>query len=101
MALKVLPRQLTFDGAFVARFQREARMAARLEHPHIVPIYRVGQIGQVTYFAMKLVVGESLSSRLRREGALPIDEVVRIGQEVFRARTCARKGGGPSGCEAR
>jgi hypothetical protein len=70
VALKVLPFSLAFDAEFVERFQREARTAARLEHPNIIPIYRVGHAGHVTYFAMKLLRGQSLSERLGERGRL-------------------------------
>src|SRR5574338_627674 len=61
VAVKVLPVSLTFDQEFVERFQREARTAAQLEHPNIIPIYRVGRIGQVIYFVMKYLRGGCLS----------------------------------------
>ena len=89
VALKVLPRNLLHDAGFVERFQREGRIAARLEHPHIVPIYRVGQQGDVIYFAMKHLRGGSLASRLKAERRLPPAEVRRILLEVGDALDCA------------
>jgi serine/threonine-protein kinase len=78
VAIKVLPFSLGFDAEFVERFQREARTAARLEHPHIIPIYRVGNTGRVIYFVMKLLRGESLSEVLEKGGAVPPKEIKRI-----------------------
>ena len=78
VAIKVLPFTLAFDDSFVERFLREARTSARLEHPHIIPIYRVGQSGQVTYFVMKLLRGLSLSDRLLERGPLSVDETRRV-----------------------
>ena len=75
VALKVLPFSLAFDAEFVERFQREARTAARLEHPNIIPIYRVGRAGRVIYFVMKLLRGQSLSERLAQRGRLPPAEI--------------------------
>ncbi len=57
VAIKVLPFSLAFDADFVERFQREARTAAQLEHPNIIPIYRVGKAGRVIYFVMKYLRG--------------------------------------------
>ena len=70
VAVKVLPFSLAFDAEFVERFQREARTAARLEHPNIIPIYRVGRAGRVIYFVMKLLRGQSLSRILTARRAL-------------------------------
>jgi serine/threonine-protein kinase len=70
VAIKVLPFSLAFDAEFVERFQREARTAARLEHPNIIPIYRVGRAGRVIYFVMKMLRGQSLSRILSARGAL-------------------------------
>jgi len=70
VALKVLPFSLAFDADFVERFQREARTAARLEHPNIIPIYRVGRIDNVIYFAMRYLRGQSLAEVIEKEGAL-------------------------------
>ena len=89
VALKVLPRNLLHDAVFVERFQREGRIAAQLEHPHIVPIYRVGRQGDVIYFAMKHLRGGSLASLLKRERRLPPAEVRRILLEVGDALDCA------------
>jgi len=78
VAVKVLPFSLAFDAEFVERFQREARTAAQLEHPNIIPIYRVGRSGQVIYFVMKYVRSGSLSSLLAGGGRLPPPEIKRI-----------------------
>jgi serine/threonine protein kinase len=79
VAIKVLPPAMAFDAAFVERFQREARIAAQLEHPNIVPIYRVGQAGngasQVIYIVMKQLRGESLATLLAARGTLAPDEI--------------------------
>jgi len=89
VALKVLPPNLMLDAAFVERFQREGRIAAQLEHPHIVPIYRVGRQGDVIYLAMKHLRGGSLASLLKRQGQLSPAEVRRILLEVGDALGCA------------
>jgi len=75
VAVKVLPFSLAFDAEFVERFQREARTAARLEHPNIIPIYRVGRSGRVIYFVMKMLRGQSLSRILSARGALTPMEI--------------------------
>src|SRR5688500_816745 len=93
VAIKVLPPQFTFDDSFVERFQREARIAAGLEHPHIVPIYRVGQSGDVIYIVMKLLRGQALSDRLLEHGTLPPAEVARVMSEVAGALAYAAKRG--------
>ncbi len=70
VAIKVLPFSLAHDQDFVERFQREAKTSAKLEHPHIVPVYRVGQKGDVIYFAMRYLRGKSLSEVIEEQGAL-------------------------------
>jgi len=75
VALKVLPFSLSHDEQFEERFQREARTAAKLEHPNIIPIYRVGKAGGVIYFAMKLLKGKSLADVLSERGSLPPEEI--------------------------
>ncbi len=67
VALKVLPPELAFRGDVRERFVREAQTAARLNHPHIVPIYAVHEEGGLVCFAMSLVKGESLAARIGRE----------------------------------
>ncbi len=78
VAVKVLPFSLAFDAEFVERFQREARTAAQLEHPSIIPIYRVGRSGRVIYFVMKFLRGGSLSTVLAERGALSPPEIRRL-----------------------
>jgi serine/threonine-protein kinase len=78
VAIKVLPFSLAFDKQFVERFQREARTAGGLEHPHIIPIYRVGKTGRVIYFVMKYLRGGSLSGLLEQRGKLSVDEIRRM-----------------------
>src|SRR5467141_3707108 len=93
VAIKVLPFSLTFDEQFVERFQRESRTAAKLEHPHIIPIYRVGKSGRVIYFVMKFLRGKPLSAVLGTRGALPVPEIKKTLIEVGRALAYAHKSG--------
>jgi serine/threonine-protein kinase len=78
VAVKVLPFALGFDAEFVERFQREARTAAQLEHPNIIPIYRVGRAGRVIYFVMKFLRGGSLAGLLQKRGRLTPPEIRRL-----------------------
>jgi serine/threonine protein kinase len=78
VAVKVLPFSLAFDTEFVERFQREARTAAQLEHPNIIPIYRVGRSGRVIYFVMKFLRGGSLSMLLANRKKLTPAEIRRL-----------------------
>ena len=93
VAIKVLPAAMSFDTDFVERFQREARTAGKLEHPHIVPIYRVGRSGSVIYFVMKLLTGQSLATVLRDRQKLTVSEVRRIILETASALGYAAKRG--------
>ena len=93
VAIKVLPFSLAFDKEFVERFQREARTSAKLEHPGIIPIYRVGKSGRVIYFVMKFLRGKPLSSVLAARGTLPPSEIRMILLQVARALAYAHKSG--------
>ena len=82
VAIKVLPAQLARDPTARERFLREARMAAGLSHPHIVPIHRVSEAGGFVFFVMSYVEGETLGERLRTRGLLPPGEAMRVLREV-------------------
>ena len=84
VVIKVLPPELTAD-VNRERFRREIQFAARLQHPHIVPLLTAGQVGDILYYTMPLVEGETLRARLDREGRLPAAEVVGILQDVVDA----------------
>ncbi|MGH7699411.1 MAG: protein kinase domain-containing protein, partial [Gemmatimonadales bacterium] len=79
VAIKVLAPALVMMGeGMVERFKREARTAAALSHPHIIPIYAVKESDQVLYFVMKYVQGRALDSVIRDVGSLPIPMVQTI-----------------------
>ncbi|HJU89976.1 MAG TPA: serine/threonine-protein kinase, partial [Gemmatimonadaceae bacterium] len=82
VAIKVLPTHLAHNRDARERFLREARMAAGLSHPHIVPIHRVSEVGGFVFFVMAYVEGETLGERLRTRGPLPPTEATRILREV-------------------
>src|SRR3954447_22659001 len=82
VAIKLLPRSLAERPDVRERFLREARMAASLSHPHIVPIYRVGEAGGLVLFVMAYVTGETLGERLRSRGPLPTAVATRLFREV-------------------
>ena len=93
VAIKVLPPELTFGSGMIARFQREARTAAQLDHPNIIPIYRVGTAGRLFYFAMKYVEGRSLADILQERATLPIPTVTGILDAVASALAYAHDRG--------
>ena len=83
VAVKVLPPELAFREEIRIRFLREAETAARLSHPHIVPIHSVGEGPDgLVYFVMAYVDGESLAARLKRRERLPPEEARRILMET-------------------
>jgi serine/threonine-protein kinase len=93
VVVKVLRPDLA-EGLSAERFKREVRLAARLQHPHIVPLLAAGALdGGVLYYTMPFVEGESLRARLEREGALPVDEAVRIARDVASALAYAHRAG--------
>jgi serine/threonine-protein kinase len=89
VAIKVLPPELAFQKDIRERFTREAQTAARLSHPHIVPIHDVGEGAGLVYFVMGYVEGESLGARIKRRGKLPPDEARRIMKETADALSAA------------
>ena len=93
VAIKVLPFSLSFDKEFVERFQREARTSAKLEHPNITPIYRVGKSGRVIFFVMKFLRGKPLSSVLAARGTLAPAEIRQVLAQVARALAYAHRSG--------
>jgi non-specific serine/threonine protein kinase len=89
VALKVLSADSIEREDVRARFMREARMAAALNHANICTIYEVGEVDGHPYIAMELVEGEGLDARLQRVGPLPLPELTRIAVRVARAMAAA------------
>lgn len=82
VAIKLLAPSVAARIGMRRRFLREARIAAQCFHPHIVPIHSVEEAGDLAFFVMAYVRGETLAERLARTGPLPASEVRRIGREV-------------------
>jgi serine/threonine protein kinase len=92
VAVKVLPRQFTFDPKFRERFRREARLVARLQHPAIVPVYDFGEEDDQLFLVMAYMSGGSLHDRLRG-GPLALEECARIMNELAPALDAAHQRG--------
>jgi predicted ATPase/tRNA A-37 threonylcarbamoyl transferase component Bud32/predicted negative regulator of RcsB-dependent stress response len=92
VAIKVLDSSIA-GSVGVDRFLREIQIAARLNHPHIVPLYDSGQAELTVFYVMPFVAGESLRDRLSRTGPLPFSEVSRIAREVASALDYAHREG--------
>ena len=93
VAIKVLPPEQAGAPQLRERFRREARTAARLNHPNIVPLYTFGEVDGLVYFVMGYVAGESLASRLRREGPLVSDVARTLLAEMADALSYAHRHG--------
>jgi eukaryotic-like serine/threonine-protein kinase len=81
VVIKVLPPEMGF-AVSAERFKREVALAARLQHPHILPLLTAGERGRVLYYTMPFVDGESLRAKVTREGELPVAEAVRLLREI-------------------
>jgi serine/threonine protein kinase len=92
VALKILPAAFVADPARCARFEREARLLASLNHPNIAHIHGLEESGGVRALVMELVEGEDLSQRIAR-GAIPLDEVLPIAKQVAEALEAAHEQG--------
>ena len=92
VVIKVLPPELAAAVNFV-RFQREVQFAAKLAHPHIVPLLSAGSAGGIPYYVMPFIEGQSLGVKLNREGELSVQETVRILSDVLSALAHAHANG--------
>ncbi|MCW8131802.1 MAG: protein kinase [Planctomycetota bacterium] len=82
VALKILPPRFAKNKVFVERFIREARASAALNHPNIVQGIDVGEAQGLYYFAMEFIDGETVNHRFKKEGPLPLEDVLEIGRQT-------------------
>ncbi|HWO87840.1 MAG TPA: serine/threonine-protein kinase, partial [Gemmatimonadales bacterium] len=85
VAIKILPPELTFAKGATERFRREAKTAAALDHPNIIPIYRISSGGRLFWYAMKYLEGRSLGDLLQEKGLLTVSEAIHILGQVAEA----------------
>ena len=90
LAIKVLHKAFLNDANFLARFQREARLVARLEHPNIVPIYDFAEYNNQPYLVMKFIEGETLKARMQR-GILSTVEILNVVESIGNGLAFAHK----------
>jgi serine/threonine protein kinase len=93
VAIKVLPEAFAHDPERLSRFQREAKMLAALNHSNIATIYGLEQSSGTSYLVMELVTGETLADRVKREGAVPIEEALAIAKQIAEALEAAHEKG--------
>src|SRR5438309_1890375 len=82
VALKFLPEKLVQDGAALARFHREVRIAREISHPNVCRVFDIGEANGVPFISMEYVDGQDLSTLLRRIGRLPQDKAVDIARQL-------------------
>jgi serine/threonine-protein kinase len=93
VAVKILREALGSEPEFLERFRREARAAARLNHPNIIAVYDVGEDGLSNYFVMEYVEGRDLREMVREQGALPPEQVIELGCQIAAALEYAHRTG--------
>src|SRR6202049_3387285 len=93
VAIKVLPDAFAHDPERLSRFQRDAKILAPLNHPNIATIHGLEQSGGTSYLVMELVSGDTLQQRVKRDGALPIDEALAIAKQIAEALEAAHEKG--------
>jgi serine/threonine-protein kinase len=77
-AVKIVKAELARDSVFRKRFDREARVAQRVNHPHVVPVIETGEVDGIPYLTQMFISGGSLEDRIKAEGTLALDEAVKI-----------------------
>jgi eukaryotic-like serine/threonine-protein kinase len=92
VAIKIVPAHLSQNPEFKQRFEREARTISSLNHPHICHLFDVGTQDGTDFLVMEFLDGETLAARLHR-GAIPLNELLRIGMEVAEALSTAHRAG--------
>ena len=92
VAIKILPDALAHDAERLARFEREAKTLAALNHPNIAQIYGLEKSDGIRALVMELVEGDDLSQRIAR-GAIPIDEALPIARQIAEALEAAHEQG--------
>jgi eukaryotic-like serine/threonine-protein kinase len=93
VAIKVLPEAFAYDADRLSRFQREAKMLASLNHPNIATIHGLEQSNGTSYLVVELVSGETLADRIKRDGAVPIEEALKIAVQIAEALEAAHEKG--------
>ena len=93
VAIKVLPEAFAHDPEKLSRFQREAKLLASLNHPNIATIHGLEDSNGTSYLVMELVSGENLAERVRREGAVPVEEALTIAKQIAEALEYAHEHG--------
>jgi eukaryotic-like serine/threonine-protein kinase len=93
VAVKVLPQAFAHDADRLARFQREAKVLASLNHSNIATIHGLEQSNGTNYLVMELVQGETLAERIKRDGALPVEEALKIAAQIAEALEAAHEKG--------
>ncbi|HYX86639.1 MAG TPA: serine/threonine-protein kinase [Gaiellales bacterium] len=93
VAVKVVAPQLSADAQFRARFLRESRLAASLDHPNIIPVYEAGEVDGTLYLVMRYVEGRDLKELLARDGRLDPARAVRLVAQVASALDAAHARG--------
>src|SRR5258706_12899713 len=93
VALKLLPDHLLSDGAALARFHREVRVARQVSHKNVCRVYDIGEVDGRHFLSMEFIKGEELSSLLRRIGRLPQDKAIQIARQICAGLAAAHEAG--------
>src|SRR5882757_2704995 len=93
VALKLLPDHLLSDGAALARFHREVRVARQVSHKNVCRVYDIGEVDGRHFLSMEFIKGEELSSLLRRIGRLPQDKAIQIARQICAGVAAAHEAG--------
>ncbi|HEX5781305.1 MAG TPA: serine/threonine-protein kinase [Solirubrobacteraceae bacterium] len=93
VALKLIAPELAAEPGFRGRFMTESRLAASLDHPNVVPIFRAGEEGGLLFMAMRFVDGDDLRTLVERDGPLPVDRAAAQITQVAAALDAAHAGG--------
>ncbi len=93
VAIKVLMPELAANAMSVRRFLKEAQAAAAVSHDHVVTIHAVDDTNQLPFLVMECIIGQSLQQKIDKQGALPVNEILRIGMQIASGLAAAHKQG--------